>query len=278
MEISYEKDHVCLKGVKQFDEKRIFECGQAFRFDPCDNGGYMGVAFGSVLRVTRDGDTVRLYGATQESFEKIWFDYFDLERDYDSVASALSIDDTMRKATKCGYGIRILRQDPFEALISFIISQNNNIPRIKGIVNRLCSMFGTPCGDTGFYSFPDAPTLAALSKEQLAPLRAGFRDDYILCAARSVASGETDLQALKKCSYEQAVTELKKLRGVGPKVADCVALFGLGHIEAFPIDVWMKRILQQYYNTPDFTPEIFAPYGGIAQQYLFYFARQNALN
>ena len=173
-----------------------------------------------------------------------------------------------------GRGIRILRQDSWEALCSFIISQCNNISRIKGIVERLCENFGDPIsvGDKVYYTFPSAERLATLEPEKLACSRSGYRAEYIICAARAVVGGEIDLEALKKCDYKQAIKALRSIRGVGEKVANCVVLFGLWHMEAFPIDVWMKRALKENFP-PDFEPETLGEYAGLAQQYIFYYAR-----
>ena len=169
-----------------------------------------------------------------------------------------------------------MRQDSWEALCSFIISQCNNISRIKGIVERLCTAFGDELrvGDRVYYSFPTAETLAKLSAEDLACLRSGYRAEYIIIAAKAVADGSLDLDALKKTDCKAAVKELRKLRGIGEKVANCVVLFGLAHMEAFPIDVWMKRALKENFP-PDFEPETLGSYAGLAQQYIFYYARSN---
>ena len=165
-----------------------------------------------------------------------------------------------------------MRQDPYEALCTFIISQNNNIKRIKGIVGRLCESFGDEIED-GVYGFPTAERLAKLTPDDLAPLRAGFRNRYIIDSAKKVASGEVDLELCKTADYEAALAELMKITGVGVKVADCTLLFGMYRVEAFPIDVWMKRAMEKLF--PGMTAADFGEYAGIAQQYIFHYSRMH---
>ena len=164
-----------------------------------------------------------------------------------------------------------MRQDPWEALCSFIISQNNNIPRIKKIIASLCALLGEEISE-GVYDFPTPESIARVGASGLAPIKAGFRAAYIADAAEKVATGKLDLNSLYHVSLEDAVTALCTIKGVGPKVAGCVALFGLGHMDSFPIDVWIKRVIEKYYDK-DFTPKVFGEYAGIAQQYLFYHER-----
>jgi len=275
MEIFDHNGEVEIAGVSDFDLVRMFECGQCFRWNADINGVYTGVAFGRAVRLRKDADTNSVFiTCTVDDFEKVWRGYFDLDRDYKKIRESLCIDDFMRRATCFGAGIRILRQDKWEALCSFIISQCNNIPRIKKIVSALCREFGDSFefhGET-FYTFPSADRLAALSEDHLAPIRCGYRASYIIGAAKAVASGKIDLDALARGSPETARAELKKLRGIGDKVADCAVLFGLHMLDAFPLDVWMKRAVAEHYG-PGFDPGVFSPYAGIAQQYIFYFKR-----
>lgn len=255
-----------------FDPVKIFECGQCFRWNQ-DKGGYTGIAMNRRLRVQNEGGEISMDCAPWE-FEEIWRDYFDMDTDYDHIRETVSIDPYMKEAAEYGAGIRILRQDSWEALCSFIISQCNNIPRIKGIVERLCRDFGEKkgTGEEVFYTFPRPGIIARLREDDLTSIRAGFRASYIISAARAVDSGELDLQALKKGSADEALKALKGLNGVGDKVAGCVMLFGLYKTEAFPIDVWMKRAISRHYGA-NFSPDIFGRYAGIAQQYMFYYAR-----
>jgi len=260
-------------GVSDFDLYGIFECGQCFRWNADESGVYTGVAFGRVLHLRREQNSIFI-SCTMDEFHSVWFDYFDLGRDYENIRDKLNISDFMRHATAYGVGIRILRQDKWEALCSFIISQNNHIPRIKKIVEALCSLFGEPIDFDGglYYSFPTAERLCKLNESDLAPLRCGYRADYILSAARAVADGSLELNALSQSSIPDARKELLKIRGVGNKVADCVLLFGLGLLDSFPVDVWMKRALSEHFS-PDFDPAVFSPYAGIAQQYIFHYVR-----
>jgi N-glycosylase/DNA lyase len=264
-----------ITGVTDFDLKQTFECGQCFRWNPDSNGGYTGVAMGRAARIRKDGDSIFLF-ATIDDFEKIWRAYFDLDRDYESIRCALCIDDYMRSAASYGSGIRILRQDKWEALCSFILSQNNNIPRIKNLIESLCRLYGKPVSFEGFtyYTFPSAETLAALSAEDLAPLRCGYRAPYIIGAARAVSEGRMRLEALASGTPEEALASLKKLNGIGDKVANCVILFGLHMLDAFPVDTWIKKVLNTQYPQ-GLDPKIFSPYAGIAQQFMFYHGRSN---
>ena len=270
---SKEKNSVTFSCEDDFDLEKIFECGQCFRWNASPDGSYTGVAFSRAARIEKHGDTVTLTG-TEDDFESVWRGYFDLDRSYCDVRRSLCIDDYMRRATDYGAGIRILRQEPWEALCSFIISQCNNIPRIKGIVERFCSLFGEPLDFEGgtVYAFPSAEKTASLSENDLAPLRCGYRAPYILAAARAVSDGVLDLDALSKGSFEGALSALKGIHGIGDKVANCVILFGLGMLDAFPRDVWIKRAVSEHYGK-DFTPEIFGGSAGIAQQYMFYYRR-----
>ena len=170
------------------------------------------------------------------------------------------------------YGIRILKQEPWEALCSFIISQNNNIPRITGIIDRLCSTWGEK-NEKGEYSFPSYEILAGLTVEDLAPLKAGFRSKYILDAAQKLKNKEIDLNKIYSATMDEAREELMKIKGVGKKVADCTLLYGFGRMEAFPVDVWVKRIVEELY--PDGLPECIKGNEGIAQQYLFHWRRNS---
>ena len=259
--------------IYDFDPVRIFECGQCFRWDANESGVYTGVAFNRAARVRRVGGSIFISG-TIEDFEMIWRDYFDLDRDYSEIRKKLCVDDIMKKAAEFGAGIRILRQDKWEALCSFIISQCNNIPRIKKIIAALCRDFGDSFEFEGeiFYTFPSAAKLAALNEDCLASIRCGYRAAYIIGAASAVASGDLDLDALSHGSIENARASLEKLRGVGGKVADCVVLYGLNMLDAFPLDVWMNRAVAEFYGS-DFDPGIFSPFAGVAQQYIFYYVR-----
>ena len=249
------------------------DCGQCFRWT--ESGGvFSGIVCGRSITARQLPDGIEL-GNISEGDEQFWEDYFDISLDYGALTAQFSADETLKTACTAAAGIRILRQEPFETLISFIISQNNNIPRIKGIISRLCEGFGERLHDGG-YAFPTAERLASLREEDLAPLRAGFRARYILDAARKVHSGEVSLDGVSRAGSDEAREMLRKIVGVGDKVADCTLLFGFHKLDVFPKDVWIKRALAEY--SPDGLPECIKGYEGVAQQFLFEYTRKNGAN
>lgn len=271
MKVIQTENGVRISGVTDLDLAQTLDCGQSFRW--VENGGkFSGVAFNRKVDIYFDGDNLCIDNTTAEEFENIWKSYLDLELDYGKIRDDIrKLHPVLEEACTYAPGIRILRQEPWEALCTFIISQNNNIKRIKGIVERLCENFGENKGD--YYSFPTAEKLAELSPEELAPIRAGFRNKYIIDAAVKVADGEVELEKCRTLPYDEARAELMKIKGVGVKVADCALLFGLHRVEAFPVDVWMKRAMEKLF--PDMTPEDFGEYAGIAQQYIFHYSRMH---
>lgn len=260
-----------LASASELDIKKTFECGQCFRWNADDEGVYTGLAMGRPARVWQQEGAVYLRSAADK---KMWRQYFDMDRDYDKISRSFSGSKYLDRCVEYGRGIRILRQEPWETLCSFIISQCNNIARIKGIVERLCAMFGDEIEFEGelYYSFPSAQRIALLELSELAPLRCGYRAPYIISAARSLENGDIRLEELIDASAQQAQSALMALAGVGAKVANCVVLFGLYHLEAFPIDVWIKRALERHFP-PGFDPKSLGEYAGLAQQYIFYYAR-----
>lgn len=260
-----------IPNVTDLDLAQTLDCGQSFRWTQQPDGSFSGVAFGRNVNVSLNGGDLIIHNASKED-EALWREYFDLDLDYGAVRRQISeLHPVLKEASRYAPGIRILRQEPYEALCTFIISQNNNIKRIKGIVCRLCEHFGEPI-DGGF-AFPTAEKMASLTPEDLAPLRAGFRARYLVDAAQKVASGEVVLENCRSLPYEDAQKELMKITGVGVKVADCTLLFGLHRIEAFPVDVWMKRALEVLF--PGMSPSDFGEYAGIAQQYIFHYSRMH---
>lgn len=272
-----------IKDIKDFNLDHIFDCGQCFRWNKEEDGSYTGVAFGNVANVNySSGDVIIISPFVAES---AWRSYLDLERDYGRIKEALSSDNIMKEAIAVSQGIRILNQDKWETLISFIISQNNNITRIKGCVEMLCRSFGRSLGKFGGREFFDFPGVDRLSKIGLAELdvcRLGYRAKYIAETARLVErDGGTKLSLGGSEPIERAREYLLGLPGVGPKVADCIMLFSMNKAEAFPIDVWVARVMSELYGFDEedyegmqkFAAERFAPYGGIAQQYLFHYIR-----
>ena len=274
MDYCYKDGTMIVKNVTSLDLGETLDCGQSFRWRDNGDGSFTGVAYEKLVTVSIRDKDLHIENTTEQDFEKIWRNYFDLDLDYDSIRSSIGeIHPVLKEASAYAPGIRILRQEPWEALCTFIISQNNNIKRIKGIVDRLCTTFGNKIGDTDFYTFPKPEILAKLTPDDLAPLRAGFRNKYIIDASRKVATGEVDLEKCKNVPYDDARAELCKIKGVGNKVADCTLLFGMHRIEAFPIDVWMRRAMERLF--PNMTGEDFGEYAGIAQQYIFHYARMH---
>ncbi len=283
----------------ELNPARTFLCGQCFRWRELANGDFEGIAHGRRLTASAEGGTA-VIGGFPESEERLWREYFDLDTDYSEYIERLSADETLAAACRASAGIHILRQDPFETLISFIISQNNNIPRISGIVGRLCECFGEKIdaenpavtansssdpltvvendekdGSLGglgeYYAFPTARRLAGIEPGDLAPLRAGFRARYIADAVEKVNSGIVDFDEIDALPLDKARERLKTIVGVGDKVADCVLLFAFRKTDAFPRDVWVKRIMAEYY--PNGLPDCAKGIEGIAQQYLFDYVR-----
>ena len=285
--------YVRVSGVYPFDAEATFLCGQCFRFDPVTVADpnvfgtgtvYGGVALGRYINVASpDLDTVVIEGATAEDFDEIWSSYFGFDMDYAAIIEAARSrwgqESRIAKAAYAGRGIRLLRQDPWEALCSFIISQNNNIPRIKGIIDRLCRRFGDAFTFRGEmrYAFPTARALFEADTDGIGEARMGFRAKYVFDAAERVTMDDSFLDSVAESeTYEAADAILRTIRGVGPKVSACTLLFGFCRYEAFPVDVWIRRTVGKYFcgSRPD---EIdfggLAPYAGILQQYIFNYER-----
>ena len=261
-----------------FDIKQTFLCGQCFRWrknenNGTENGVFTGIAHGKRLTLTQNEDEIAVSGITEAELP-LWRNYFDLDTDYSAFIERFSADETLRRACAGSSGIRILRQEPFETLISFIISQNNNIPRISGIIDRLCESFGEKIDDDpGGFAFPTAQRLSGITAEDLAPLRAGFRARYIADAVEKVNSGAVDFAEIDALPLDKARERLKTITGVGDKVADCVLLFAFHKLDAFPKDVWVKRLMSEFY--PNGLPGCTKGLEGVAQQYLFDYVRNN---
>ncbi len=269
-------------GIDRLDLAASCTCGQCFRWlpDPDTEGIWRGVAHGRSVTARQEGDSLHIWPAPAAD-AALWADYFDLGREYAAIEAQLLRDVRLRPAYGASRGIRIFCQEPFETLISFIISANNNIPRIRGIVERLCALAGEPLGP-GAYAFPTPEALSRLSETDLYGIGAGYRAPFIQGSARRVAEG-FDLHALRAVPLGEARKALCSLPGVGPKVADCVALFSLGHTAAFPMDVWMKRAVKALLfdgreATAKELAQAIAELGedaGILQQYIFHYARQS---
>lgn len=260
-----------VKDIKNFNLEETFECGQCFRWKKLDNEKYEGIAYGKKLTLQKINDDLIIENISENELP-FWEEYFDLKEDYGKIISDLSkIDDRLKIACESASGIRILKQEPWEALCSFIISQNNNIPRIKIIVERLCQNFGEKID--GGYAFPSAEKLSSLTVDDLAPLKSGFRAKYIIDASKKVTSGEVDLNSLYTADLDTARQELIKINGVGAKVAECTLLYGFHRMNAFPIDVWIKRAMATLFSGIEI--ETLGGYAGAAQQYIFDYSRKN---
>ncbi|MDE6470195.1 MAG: DNA-3-methyladenine glycosylase 2 family protein [Eubacterium sp.] len=271
MTIEFRGDDIILNDVKCLDLDLTLDCGQAFRWIKQPDSSWSGVVKGVFLNISKKNDTVTLKNTTKENFESIWLDYFDFDKDYVKICDTLKEDKLLSSTVDEYYGIRILNQDSWEALCSFVISQQNNIKRIKGIIDRLCKTYGEEVCE-GYYSFPSAETLSKLRVEDFEALGTGYRAKYLERLSKDVVNGTIDLNKIETLSLDEARKELLNIFGVGIKVANCALLFGFGFYDAFPIDVWMKRVMEYY---PNGLPECFNGIGGIAQQYLFHWARNN---
>lgn len=271
------------KDIAPIDIFKTFDCGQCFRFDPVSYFGnkyeFGGVAFGRyVIFAQNSVNEIIIYNSTKEEYENIWRSFLALDVDYEAIDKKISdviLNKTMDEAIECSKGIRILRQDPWEAICSFIISQNNNIPRIKKIISNMCEKYGESVRflDKTYYSFPTVETLFSAGIEGLFDLKTGFRAKYIFDACRAILDKRVSVEKIKKEEdFNKCLEELCLIKGVGLKVASCALLFGFEKTEAFPIDVWMKRALEKYF--PKGIDLIgLGKTAGIAQQYLFYYEK-----
>ncbi|MEG1316366.1 MAG: DNA glycosylase [Oscillospiraceae bacterium] len=260
-----------LSSTQELNLSKTFECGQCFRWNVNKSGIYTGIAYGHSLKIWEENGLIICDAPDCDL--PFWRDYFDLDTNYAAATADFTQYDYLQSCAKYGEGIHILKQEPWEALCSFIISQCNNIPRIKKIVECLCTNFGE-LQPSGLFSFPSAESLAVLSERDLAPLHSGYRAAYIINAARAVAEKSLDFNLLYSMDAPAAIAELSKIHGVGKKVASCTVLFGLHKMDSFPIDVWIKRALDKHFP-PDFDPKALGSYAGLAQQYIFFYARSN---
>ncbi|MBQ8533466.1 MAG: DNA-3-methyladenine glycosylase 2 family protein [Clostridia bacterium] len=244
------------------------ECGQCFRFFKTDSG-YEGVTRGKRL-VLEQRENALFIGGIDINEADFWAEYFGLDINYREFHSRIVKNDILKQSASAAKGIRILKQDFFETLLSFIFSQNNNIPRIKKIVENFCRLFGEEI-ENGVFAFPTPDRLKDVKIEDLAPLKCGFRDKYIISAATAVIDGRVTEERINALDFEDAKALLMTIKGVGEKVADCVLLFGCNRLEAFPKDVWIKRVMAEI--MPNGLPAELQDIAGIAQQYLFHYAR-----
>lgn len=286
-----EKQKYEIKDMESFELKHIFDCGQCFRWNEEEDGSYTGVIKQGILNVKKENGLITFEGMLDGNIKEIVVDYFDLNNNYEEIKNKLSkIDDNMKKSIEYGYGIRILNQDLFECIISFIISANNNIPRIKGIIERLSKKCSRRViyNEKEYYLFPSVSELSKLSVEDLRSLGLGFRDIRVFNTCKKIKEKVVDLDKLKEMKNSDEIREeLLKLDGVGPKVADCIMLFSLKRYDVFPIDVWVRRVMNDLYihnenegkvNKKEILKianELYGNICGLAQQYLFYYRREN---
>lgn len=279
-----------IKNCKSFKVRDIFECGQCFRWNEEPDGSYTGIFGHNVLNVKEEKDIV-ITGICDGNIEDICKNYFDLDRNYEEIKETLSlIDDNMKESIKYGEGIRILNQDLWEMIISFIISANNNIPRIKGIIERMSAKYGQEIKfrGTSYYTFPTIDELSQASVKNLKDLGLGFRDRYVYETTKKIKEGKINLENLKQESTNEVRKQLLTLTGVGPKVADCIMLFStLKRFDVFPVDVWVRRVMNDLYihnedetkvnkkQIQEIARDKFGALEGIAQQYLFYWKRES---
>lgn len=290
-----------IQGVKNFSLKQTFECGQCFRFKKINDNNYIIVAFGRVIELKEDGNDVFIYNSNEEDVKSIWIKYFDLEREYSSIKDELSKDELLKKSIEFGEGIRILNQDPFEITISFIISARNSIPSIMKTIGKISVKFGTKVKYNGeeYYTFPTIDEIKDATLEEIQETGASFRSKYIIDTIQNIYNSKKakeknkhidelkkyDLDYIKNLNDDECHKALQEFKGVGAKVADCIMLFSMKKYSAFPVDVWVKRAMIYFYGAEDaslnkiriFARNKFGKLSGFAQQYLFYYARENKI-
>lgn len=293
------ENSIVLENVKDFNIKQILECGQCFRWERITDTNYIVVAYRRVIEIIQEGSMVTILNTNINDFNEIWKDYFDLNVNYEEVKIELSKDELLKKSVEFGYGIRILNQDPFEILISFIISARNSIPSIMKTIKKISERWGDKIEYKGntYYAFPNPNQLKDVSLEEIKETGASFRSKYIVDTISKVnavieakSNGtldeelkQFDLDYIKSLPVDECHKALQNFMGVGAKVADCIMLFSMGKHSAFPVDVWIKRAMIHFYLAPDvslnkirvFGREKFGELAGLAQQYLFYYAREN---
>lgn len=282
-------DKYIIEGVEKFSIQQIADSGQTFRWIKDKKGGYTGVVFGKIINVIQEEGKIIINGSNEEDYEKIWKNYFDLDRDYKELINSFKGKDIhLDNAIVYGEGIRILNQDLWEMIISFIISGNNNIPRIRKSIELICERYGDYIDEIEgikYYKFPTPEQLSIATIQDLRNCGVGYRDTYIYKTTKAIIEKQVDLEGIKDMNLEDARKELKKLAGIGDKVADCILLFSCNKTNTFPIDTWVKKVLTKYYGLEKtgtkevnaFVREYFGEHCGIAQQYLFYYIRNSKI-
>lgn len=283
-ELTYENNNTIIKGIDDFEIGQTLECGQCFHFYKIGEDDYLVVAYEKLLHISQNGKNVTFHDTTIEEYDEIWADYFDLDRDYGEIKRyLLNKDEILVPAIEKKWGVRILNQEFSETLMSFIISQTKQIPQIKQVVNDISRKYGKYVGEYNgekYYAFPDIKSLKKITEEQFIECKAGFRAKYLVNASLFL-SEDMNKDYFASYTYEEAKKVLTSIKGVGEKVANCVLLFSLGYRNAFPVDVWIKRTMEELYFKKEtskdviqkFGEEKFGEYGGYAQQYLFYYGK-----
>lgn len=277
------------KEINDFDLEQTLECGQCFRFEKIEEQRYYVSAGEKFLEVSQKENIIEFYHTTQEEIEEYWIQYFDMKRDYGKIKqNAGSVHPVMKEVVQYKPNIRLLRQDPWETLLSFIISQNKRISHIQQVVGNICKAYGRQAvSQEGlqYWTFPTAEELSWVTDEEFRKCKAGFRAPYLVDACNKILQGEIDLEAVEKMDTQEARSQLMKIKGVGEKIADCVLLFAYGRYEVFPTDVWIKRIMEQLFfnrrasiqEIHEFAEENFGGEAGFIQQYLFYYAKDKKI-
>lgn len=289
MKIYEEDKKIIIKEIDNFDLDQIFESGQEFRWIKENDGSYTGIVRDKILNLSQDGSTVYFNNTTLKDFQNIWYDYFGFDIDYKYIKETLSnIDDKMKTVIEHSGNQRILNQDKWETLIAFILSTNNSIQMVEKVINNLSIKYGEYIGDFNgrqYYSFPSPEKLASLSLEELRNCKMGFRDKYVKAASQTIVSGEINLDNIANLNTTECIKELKNINGIGTKVADCIAMFSMKKSDVFPVDIWMKRIMEEFYidsnmSVPkirEFAINKFGDLSVYAQQYLFNYARKHQI-
>lgn len=289
MKTEFKNNILYTEDISDFNIQQTMECGQCFHYEKLSEMEYGIVHKDQFLHVKQEKNQLICYNINPQEWHEIWCPYFDLNRDYHKIKEYLiSRDNRLKEAIKENDGIRILRQDFTEILMSFIISQNKKIPHIKAIVKTISEKYGTKLdkiGEKEFYSFPNKEILKHITVDEFRDCKTGFRAPYLYDAAQKIAENEFCYDRLRQCSYVEAKEQLMQIKGVGEKVANCVLLFSLNYRNAFPVDVWIKRIMESMYFEKETSPKAimefsknkFGEYGGYAQQYLFYYAKEHEI-
>lgn len=289
MKIYEEDKKIIIKEIDNFDLNQIFGSDQEFRWTKETDGSYTGIVRDKILNLSQDGNTVYFNNTTLKDFQNIWYDYFGFDVDYKYIKKTLSnSDDKMKTVIEHSGDQRILNQDKWETLIAFILSTNNSIQMVEKVMNNLSIRYGEYIGDFNgrkYYSFPLPEKLAALSLEELRDCKMGFRDKYVKAASQAIASGEISLDNIANLNTTECIKQLKSINGVGTKVADCIAMFSMKKTDVFPVDIWMKRIMEEFYidsnmsipKIREFAINKFGDLSTYAQQYLFHYARKHQI-